>query len=344
LCSGLILPILFLSAVVGRGQDDPGAQRPPVVGRPEQFDEDESPIGAFQPPVVEATPRDLQAEDSLTFTLRIKSAGPVQRPPRRFLLEKQPGFTDRFYIEYPNGPVFRSVDSGGWELRCTLKPKSVEVKEVPSLSFVYFTPGLLPPQRGYQIQRTSSIPLTVRPRTAVEVPEVRAGIDWSAAPESVYQFEHGPAVVRRPHQWSWQGLLALGTLGLLLPPVACVGWCIAWRLRHPDEARRARRRRSRAATEALSRLRGAKGSEGNEQIAAIIADYLRDRFDLAAEDPTPAEVEAPLIAAGRDAKLVRAAGALFQACDAARFAGEKVDPADVRAAAERLIADLEGEP
>lgn len=58
-----------------------------------------------------------------------------------------------------------------------------------------------------------------------------------------------------------------------------------------------------------------------EQVAAITARYLRQRFDLPAAEPTPAEVAGHLRGAlpGGE-KLAEQAADFFRACDAARFA------------------------
>ena len=88
--------------------------------------------------------------------------------------------------------------------------------------------------------------------------------------------------------------------------------------RGPD----ARRRRSLAARRALHALRGAgrlPSVPRAARAAAVVAEYLRARFDVPAEEPTPAEAAACLGRVGGAAALADKAAAFFRACDAVRF-------------------------
>lgn len=337
--------ILLISALVPGLAivQDAEAPRPPVVGRPDYFDEDESPIGTFQTPAVHAEPQELQAEDPLTLTVRITAPGPVQRAPRPPKLEEFPGFKEQFYIAPAGDAAGHQVAEQTWEFTYTLRPKSPDVKSIPSFPFVYFTPGFLPPQRGYQVRRTAEVPLTVRPRSVVRPEEVQGALPTSEAPEAVWQLVEGAPVLERPAAWTPGQLLALGTPGLLLPPAACLAWFITWRRLYPDAARQARQRRSRAARLALKALQSAgREDDPARRTAAVVADYLRQRHDLPMTEPTPAEVGACLRQMGCPSELVAEAGEFFRTCDAARFAGEAALPAEkVTEAAARLILDLE---
>jgi hypothetical protein len=315
------------------------------VGRPELFDEDESPIGAFQTPTVRAEPTELQVEDPLTLTIRVVAAGSVQRAPERFRLDDLPGFKEQFFIEYPAGPSFRRLDERTWELVCTLKPRSTNVQAVPSFPFVFFKPGYLPPQRGYQIRRTPSIPLVVRPRTAVQERDVQGGADMALAPESVYQLAEGSTVLRASSAGSLTSLLWIGIIGLVLPPLAATGWYVTWRRLHPDAVHQGQRRRSQAARHALAALRGLDGNGDTVcRATTIVATYLGERFDLTAAEPTPLEASQLLQAAGIAPDLMARTVAFFRSCDAARFAHQRVpEAADFAAAARKLILDLEAE-
>ena len=76
------------------------------------------------------------------------------------------------------------------------------------------------------------------------------------------------------------------------------------------------------------------------QAAAVVAEYLRARFDAPAEEPTPAEAAACLGRAGCPPALAEQAAAFFRACDAARFAPDRGDRSAIgRRLAER-VADL----
>jgi hypothetical protein len=326
---------------------DEDVPRPPVVGRPDFFDEDEGPIGAFQAPIIQAVPRELQVEDPLTLTIRVVASGPVHRPPRQLRLENYPEFKEQFYIQYPDGPTFRRLDDRTWELTCVLKPKSTNVKAIPSFPFVFFTPGFLPPQRGYQVQRTASIDITVRRRSSVQDRDVKSPVEPIRAPASAYQLAEGPRVLRRVSAPSVDALLVVGTISLALPPLIAASWCVMWRRLHPDAVRRARRRRSQAARTALVALRSVGGSDEElvRRTADIVTSYLRQRFDLSAEEPTPAEVGAHLESVQGDPELASQAAEFFRSCDAARFGHfSAAGFEELTELARQLILNLEAEP
>jgi hypothetical protein len=313
------------------------------VGRPEFFDDDDGPIGSFHPPTVLITPSEVQVEDPVTMTIRVEAAGTVQRPPRRLRLEKFPGFAEQFYVEFADDPTFRRTGDGAWELTCKLKPRHVNVKAVPSFPFVFFTPGFFPPERGYQVQRTASVPLVVGPRATVQPSDVTQGADLQQLPESVYQIVEGPAVQQRASAWSREGLLILGAIGLLVPPWACLVWCVTWRRLYPDASRRSRWRRSHAAQRALAALQSAETSEdASGRAAAVLTSYLQERYDLTAEEPTPKEVGSHLERVGWDSAIAEQAAAFFRACDAARY-GHIPDLDSPMVAARQLVLSLEAE-
>jgi hypothetical protein len=336
---------LFAFVPLVRADDEDGeGPRLPVVGRPEFFDEEDGPIGAFETPVVQVTPRDVQVEDPVTVTIRVAAAAPVQRPPRRLRLEQLPGFAEQFYVEYPDDPTFRRIDDRTWEFTCTLKPKSVNVTAIPSFPFVFFTPGLVPPERGYQIHRTASISLVVRPRAAVLPTDIAGGGESLRIPASVFQVAEGPALLRHAPPWSRETLLLVSAIGFFVPPLACVVCCVVWRRRHPDAARAARWRRSHAAQMALAELGGSEeGAAAAGRAAVVVARYLQQRYDLPAAEPTPAEVGVHLQRAGCDAALAEQAASFFRACDAVRYA--HVPPEECpTVVARQLVLTLEGEP
>src|SRR5262245_60557809 len=225
----VLLVVLWAGTAAVRADDEDRPAPPlPVAGRPEFFDEEDGPIGSFQTPSLRIDPREVQVEDTVTVTIRVAAAGPVQRPPKQIRLEKFPGFTEQFYIEYPDDPTFHQIDASTWEFTCTLKPRNTSVAAIPSFPFVFFTPGFLPPERGYQVRRTASVSIRVRPRAAVEPSAVLGGKEIPPYPESVYQLAPSDAVLRRVSVWSRDQLLLVSGLGLVLPPLACFAWCMAW--------------------------------------------------------------------------------------------------------------------
>jgi hypothetical protein len=346
------LLVLFGSLVFcpwssGRAEAGDDIPEPPVAGRPEFFEETGGAIGAFQVPVVQPSARELQAEDPFTLSIRITAAGRVQRPPHWPQLEKLPGFSEAFYIEpYPAEETGRQVDGQTWEFTYTLRPKNTKVKAVPSFPFVFFTPGFLPPEAGYQVKRARGIELTVRPRKAVSPEAVKSAGPPAETPDFVYRISRGPEVLHRSLTWTPRTLLTIGIIGLLVPPMLCIGWCLLWRRLFPDALHRARKQRSQAARFALRALNSQDGDrEPGERAAAIVTDYLHQRLDLPAAEPTPREVGISLQRAGLAPGLTDQAAAFFRACDAARFSLSTARaPDDLRAAATKLILSLEAEP
>jgi hypothetical protein len=343
-CKLQIVLLVALCVAVGTlhaGDEDEAGARLPVVGRPEFFDEETGPIGSFQTPTIRVEPSEVQVEDPIAVTIRVAASGAVQRPPKQIRLEKFPGFTEQFYIEYPDDPAFRRLDDRTWEFTCSLKPRTTKVKEIPSFPFVFFTPGFVPAERGYQVRRTAGVPVTVRPRAAVSPGAVQDGAEIPEFPDAIYHASEDFTVLARPLAWSRDALSLVGGTGFLVPPLVCLAWYIAWRRRNPDAARRTRQRRSHAAHLALAGLRRIGDADPGPTVA-IVTEYLRQRYDLSAEEPTPAEVGAHLDTTGCSAESIHHAVEFFRTCDAVRFA-HAATPESLTEAARRLILRLEAD-
>jgi hypothetical protein len=354
LLKGFILFTLVVLSSAWADADDEIPQ-PPAIGRPDDFDPDEGPIGSFEIPSVQADKTTLQVDDSLTLRVRIsvardkdgKALARVWRPPSLPKLKEFTDFKDQFRIEYVGDPNGRRVDERTWEFTYTLKPKSTDVKAVPSFPFVFFTPGFVPPEKGYQVKRSPCIDVTVLPRAAVQPVDVKTDQPPARAPDAIYQLAEGPHVLSRPSAWPVERLLAVAVIGLIMPPGLCVVWCLVWRRLNPDAARRAKQRRSQAARQALRALRAAsKAPRGDlaQGTASIVAAYLRQRFDFAAAEPTPAEVDVHLARTGIAPRLIGETSEFFRTCDAARFApASESRPEVLHRVATQLINSLEAE-
>jgi hypothetical protein len=312
---------------------DPGAAaaRPPAAGRPDDFSQV---VGSYRLSSA-AAPTELHAEDPLLLTVRITGSGPPDYQPRRRHLRLFPAGLDRdFYVKPLPEKDRRLPGEQTWEFAYELRPKQPRVAKVPALRLVYYDPAY----RRYQTSYARAIPLTVKPRPQAQPPAGEAPA--LPAPEFLYEIVTGPRVLRREDP-AWPGLPALLML-LVAPPVLCALWYVRWRRRHPDAARLARQRRSRAAEQALQALRGGAGPG---RVAGLVAEYLRQRLDLPAEEPTPPEAARHLRRLGFAPALARRAAGLFRACDAARFGPAPAAGGDGLAeGAARLILDLEAEP
>ncbi|MHB1424997.1 MAG: hypothetical protein ACYC3I_17630 [Gemmataceae bacterium] len=261
---------------------------------------------------VRAAPTTVQAEMPLTFTLTIRAMRPPRRPPVRLDLRQLPDFAEQFYIEDPSEEAARP-DERTWEFAYRLKPRRTDVREIPSLPFVYFNPHLLTASKGFQVLYTDPIPLRVLPHESVQVPV--------QAPEIAFVLATGPAVLERQTPWSPPSLGTIAVL-LLAPPLGCVAWYLIWRRLYPNAARLANQRRSRAARHALQALHAARRLDDEARAArtaALVAGYLQARLDLAIAEPTPREVADLFARLGFSSALTEQAVRFFETSDSARF-------------------------
>jgi hypothetical protein len=325
-----ILVLLLLG-----GSQAPDGAEIPLVGRPD-FPFSEA-SGHFRVQA-RAEPNTVAVEKTLTFTLTVRAAGPVDAPPRRLDLRELPAIAEAFYIEDPVEGGAQQLDPQTWEFVYRLKPRSLSVREVPGVPFAYYNPDIPFPARRFQVAYTDPIPLTVQPVETVPVP-----ID---APAVAFELATAPAVLARETPWQLPGVPVLLVV-ILAPPLGCAAWYLTWKRLYPNAARLARQRRSRAASQALHALRRARPSrltpEQRAALAArVVADYLHQRFDLAAAEPTPDEAADHLKGVGCSSGLIERAAGFFRACDAARFWPEAAAATtDLPAEAMRLILAVE---
>jgi hypothetical protein len=310
---------------------------PPIVGQPAHFN---GAVGRFRATAA-ATPAKVQAEDPLTYTVRVTATGPVKQPPQRPALADFPGFTAGFYVEDVGPPEGAKPDAQTWEFAYHLKPKEVSIKSIPGFPFVYFRPGFLPPHLGYMTAYVPAAPITVTPRKAVDDLSAPKPL---AAPEAAFVLAGGD-VLRRDED-RLQATFVI-VLALLVPPAGAVAWYVAWRRLYPDAARLATRRRSRAAQEALRLLQAVPRETDPDRrarvAAAAVAGYLRQRLDLPIREPTPAEAETHLRGQRIAGQLAAQAADVLRTCAAVRFDPESPPETDLAGAATELVLALEAE-
>jgi hypothetical protein len=307
----------------------------PYVGRPSNLPFSEA-AGRFTVSA-SAEPTTVQAEQPVLFTLRVQALldkCPVYRPPQRLDLTQIPAFNERFYIEDPKRDTHDAATQT-WQFAYRLKPRRPDVTEIPSVPFVYFDPTIQPENKGFQTPYTDEIPLTVTAPETVQPPP-------HPVPDLFLHTQADASVLARREPWSppsWAFLAAL----LLVPPIGCVAWYLAWRRLYPNARQVVKQRRSRAANLALKQLerlpRGAT-EERAAHIAATVTQYLQQRLDFPAAEPTPAEAAAHLHTAGCPNTLTQRAEQFFRTCDAARFY-PNASAVDLRSSAQQLILDLE---
>ncbi len=332
----VVLVVLVLSTP-SRAQQKKDDAEPPAANRVEPFS---GAVGRKFTVTTRVDRAELRAGDTLEFTVRVAAEGPWQRPPRRPDLrrhEKYARFPQLFHVENAGERV--EPDGQAWEFVYRLRPLDESVTEVPRLPLVYYRPG-----QGYQTISAPAVRLTVRPRGAVTAAQVEGALGPLPTPERLYQLAEGPDVLRSEPSSVLPGLATVLAL-VLLPPALCAGWYGVWRWRNPEAIRLTQRRRSRAGQKALLALRPLSDHpppEQARQAAAVLTEYVRQRFDLSPAEPTPAEVADRLERIGAPAELASAAARLLRACDAARFSPDGGNGAiDFGAEAARLIGELE---
>ena len=326
------LLVLSVQASAVRAGDMPEPLEIPIVGRPADLPFSDA-AGKFAVSA-HAEPTTVQAEHPVTFTLLVHALEAERQPPRRLDLSKVPAFNDNFFIDDPKQDTHDAA-TRTWQFVYRLKPRRMDVTEIPGVPFVYWDPAIQPASKGFQTPYTEPIPLKVTAPDTLPAPP-------RPVPDLFLQTRTGPELLARRAPWSppsWPFLAAL----LLAPPLGCAVWYAVWRRLYPDAARLLKQRRSRAATLALKQLqrlpRGAT-EERAAHIAAAVTTYLQQRLDLPAAEPTPREAAAHLRTAGCPDTLTKRAEQFFQTCDAARFFPNASD-AELPAFAQQLILDLE---
>lgn len=296
------------------------AVEPPRVGQPPDFSRV---VGMFQI-AVKAEPTAFAVEEPMNLTVTISGQAVAPHVPKRDRLRIFPEEMQRdFFVE----PLGEQVGQGSWEFTYRLRPKHARVQFVPSLKLVYFAPR----QRRYQTAYSDAVPLTVKPRPAPVV-EVK-GLTVVQAPATFLELaDESPAPLGPELHWSPFQEAAL----LMAPPSLCFA-VVWWRRRRGTARLRLRRTAAERAVASLNQ------SQEAATTARLVGEYLRLRFDLPPEEPTPAETDRWLRRRGVRKQTREHWRQFLQRCDAARFAPAAVADSFAMEAIP-LIHALEEEP
>jgi hypothetical protein len=319
----------------------------PLVGRPVEFPFSEASAGFARRGDDLLVPFRLETHLSatrvevgkpLTFTVTVRAVAAVRRPPRRIYLRDIPAFKRRFHVEDVTDSKKERIGPAAWRWTYRLVPQQVGLDEVPGVPFVFYNPDLRPADRAFQVIFTDPIPITVVPQ---EPPILPGDLDTSAAVIAT-----GPGLLAHESPWRGPGLLLLSVV-LVVPPLLCAAWYLAWRMAYPDAARLAQQRRSRAARRALASLETAACQGGRaraETVSQAVVLYLRERFDLVPLEPTPQESALWLRRFGYDEALAERLRQLLQECAAVRFGPESEEAGNLVGPARGLVLELEETP
>jgi hypothetical protein len=288
-----------------------GDVSPPLAGQPADFSQV---VGSYTLEAT-ATPPEVGVGEAVRLTVRIRGRGPAAYQPRRPHLRLFPASVTRDFYLRPLPAEDRSEPAEHiWEFVYELRPKHAQVQKIPSLHLIYYDPVY----RCYQTSYSRALPLRVR-TSASEQPAALLAVPLPAAP-TLYELAMGPSVLRRESlpaaSFPVHGTLGwfLLVLGVVLPPLVAV----VLARRHLPLSRRASARGLRSAARQL--LAALEVQAKAEQLAPLLAEYLRRCWELPAGRFTPRETARWLRRRGVSAEQARQAAQLVQLCTAARFA------------------------
>ncbi len=200
---------VILAAWCCLAADEP--EQPPVRGRPDAFS---GIVGAVEMQA-SATPTEIQVENPLSYKLRLKG------PPTLATLavpdlRKVRGFDARFAVRLLAERWLPQEKTREFEFE--LRPKNVTVDAIPPFSFVYYLPGSIPPERGYQTRFSQSIPIRVKERAKTSVQALQIEGIPEAPSEAVLPFDFSADLLIEPSV-PWHPAWGLVALVALVPPV-----------------------------------------------------------------------------------------------------------------------------
>jgi hypothetical protein len=208
-CGSTRIILTVLAACCCLAADDPA--QPPVKGRPLLF----SGIIGKVDLAASATPTELPVEGPLIFKLRLKGppALATLAPPD---LRKIKGFDTGFAIRLLTQRWLAQEQTREFEFE--LRPKHLSVEGIPPVPFIFYVPGAVPPERGYQTRYTDFIALRLSPRQATPVQDLKIeNIPESLAGQNL-RFDFSPAALTTQDlPWAPNWVFLVGCVAL--PPV-----------------------------------------------------------------------------------------------------------------------------
>jgi hypothetical protein len=268
---------------------------------------------------VDAKPTEINVGDPITLTIKISGAGNIDTVATPAL-----GGLENFKTYDPTSKTTKNELSTTGErvFQQVLVPKSTDAAQLPAVRLSYFDPSA----RQYRTIERGPIRLLVRAGSAGAA--VVSGAVRSRPPEKLGQDivylkgDLGPEAA----SISWPAFWTLN-----LAPVVALAGAIGWK-RRQDKLRAdvAYARRSRAARNARKLLAGAVRVD---DVQHALQQYLGDRLNIPAAGITASVVE--------EHRLPPEVARVFEACDAARFAGVAADLPALKQTVEHLIDDLE---
>lgn len=289
----------------------------PTEGRPADFN---GAIGSFGMSATIA-PTDVAVGDPVTVRVQISGRGGLDS------LQMPPLNLGGAFKSYPPSATTENPDplamSGVKKFEQVVQPQSAEVKELPGFSFSFFDPDA----RAYRTLSQPATPLRIRAAAATAAPTVvltatnSTGVA-AAATELVHIKPHLGLVattgaLQTPGFWIVSGVPFAIWIALLARRKQ------AEKLANNPRLRR-RREVERLVNTGLAELRQQAAAAQPEQFFAtlfrLLQEQLGERLDLPASAITEEVVDERVKSLGAGEETCRSLHALFQICNAARYA------------------------
>jgi hypothetical protein len=288
----------------------------PEAGRPADFS---GAVGQWNLEVT-AKPTEVTVGDPITLTIKITGTGNIDLVPAPKLTG-----VDEFKTYDPTIKTTKNDlnTAGERVIQQVLIARSTNVKQLPEISLNYFDPV----GKAYKVAVQPPIPIVVKAgasgRSTIVSGGARVRPEEKLGQDIVYlKGDAGKTVATEITATFW-------VLNIL--PVVGVAGAFVWK-RRLDKLRGdvAYARRSRAARNARKLLEAA----GNyDAVQHALQSYLGDRLNIPAAGITASVAD--------ERKLPGKVREIFEACDAARFAGAQADLAALKKSVEQVIDELE---
>lgn len=281
----------------------------PADGRPADF---AGAVGEWNVSV-DAKPLEVAVGDPITLTVKITGNGNIDTVPALRLTG-----LDNFKTYDPTAKTTKNElnTTGERVFQQVLIAKDTSATKLPEVRLSYFDPTT----KTYKTAGHAALPLKIKAgaQAAVLTGSQRARPSEKLGQDIVYlKGDFGPVAVVPGPVWPWNVVPVIGLAGALV-----------WKRRHDRLAGDvAYARRSRAARKARKAL------QQGEPVQRVLQEYLGDRLNIPASGITGAVAE--------EHGLPVSVREIFEACDAAQFAGVTVDVAALKQKVQQVIDDLE---
>ena len=310
---------------------------PPEEGKPADFT---GALGRYQLEAG-AAPTEIEQGQPITLTLKIRGA-PLEGVPGPNL-SAQPELASRF--DFSAEELVGTVEQGAKVFRRALFPRQIGEQTIPSISWSYFDVA----NEQYVTRTTAPIPIVVTARPEGAAPlALGSGTQTGVGPNGAGLTLLGGGI--SPNYVDAQRVLAhqqfvltpVWMAALVAAPVLWLGVTLVTRHRARLRADAGWARRRRAGGRAEHALRQALRTPDAVAQARGLADaltgFLRDRFNLATGQGTPAELKQLILERGGNAELAETVAGFLMNSEVARYAPGSAADADPRRTAAQIRA------